>query len=467
MRIAICGIAHESCTFSPLPTRLEDFSILRGDTLRGEFPFLDQWSDFEFVPLMVARALPGGVVIGEAYDRLKREILDGLRSQGPWAGVYMAMHGGMTVDGMEDIEGDFILEVRAVVGPGCMISASYDLHGNVSQQVIDNLDLLTAYRTAPHVDTMETQERACRLLVECLREEVRPYKSFISIPITLPGERTMTTSEPGASLYNRIPTVVGQVGVIDASILIGYTWADEPRVGGSVVALGTDPTAVHGAARELASAFWGARHDFKFGMITGTTDECIQMAMAESEPGVFISDAGDNLTGGGVGDVPYVLERLLHYHVPDAVFAQICDPGAVAHCRDAGVGANVSLMVGGKLDSIHGSPLPVSGRVLRLENIDGNNRHVLLQLEGVKLVLTEKRAVFITESQFSRLGLHPEQHAITVVKLGYLFPELRPLARISLLATSPGAINPDITQLSFHRIRRPIYPLDPDMAWEV
>jgi microcystin degradation protein MlrC len=260
--------------------------------------------------------------------------------------------------------------------------------------------------------------------------------------------------------------MVNRDGVMDTSILIGYTWADEPRVGASVISLGTDPTAVKQAAQELASAFWRARHDFKFGMITGTTDECIEIAITESEPGVFISDAGDNLTAGGVGDVPYVLERLLHYQVPDALFAQIFDPQAVAQCKLAGVGADISLMVGGKLDPAHGGPLKVNGRVLRLENIDGNNMHVILQIEGVKLILTEKRTVFTRDIQFTRLGLHPENHAITVVKLGYLFPELQPLSRKSLLAFSPGAINPDITQLPFSRLRRPIFPLDPNMDWQ-
>ena len=122
-------------------------------------------------------------------------------------------------------------------------------------------------------------------------------------------------------------------------------------------------------------------------------------------------------------------------------------------------------MVGGKLDTVHGSPLKVNGRVLKLESID-DNLHIVLQVEGVKLILTERRKAFTRETEFAQLGLHPENHAIIVVKLGYLFPELQPRASKSLLAFSPGAINPDITQLPFHRIRRPIFPLDPDMDWQ-
>jgi microcystin degradation protein MlrC len=465
MRIAVCGIQHESCTFSPLKTRLEDFTILRGQEIVAILPFLNKSNKASLTHLMVAKATPGGVIDAGAYEELKTEILSGLRSLGPWDGIFLVMHGGMYVNGMKDTEGQFFTEVRKIVGPDCLLAAGYDLHGNVSQRVIDNLDILTAYRTAPHIDWIETYERAFNLLIECIKTKIRPHKIYIPVPITLPGERAMTTAEPGSSLYAQIPYLINQYGVMDASILIGYTWADEPRVGASVICLGTKPTAVKKVAQTLAAAFWRNRHAFKFGMVTGTPDECIKMALAEPEPGIFISDAGDNLTGGGVGDVPYVLGRLLHYHVPDAIFAQIFDPQAVLQCKRAGENAEVTLMIGGKLDTVHGSPLKVRGKVLLVENID-DNLHVILQVDGVKLILTEKRKAFTRDKEFSQLGLHPENHAITVVKLGYLHPELQPLARKSFLAFSPGAINPDITQLDFKEIRRPIYPLDTDMEWQ-
>ncbi|MBN1580822.1 MAG: M81 family metallopeptidase [Anaerolineae bacterium] len=466
MRIAIGGLAHESCTFSPLPARLDDFHILRGEKLRASYPFLDAWSEVIFVPLIHAQALPGGMIDPAAYETLAAEFFAALRASGPWDGLYLDMHGAMFVQGMQDVEGQFIATVRDAVGPTCLIAASYDLHGNVSQRVMDNLDILTAYRTAPHIDGLETRERACRLLVHCLRNGIRPHKVFIPVPITLPGEQVMTTAESAASLYARLPAAAGRAHILDASILVGYTWADEPRVGASVIGLGTKPTAVQYVVQELAQALWQARHDLRFGMVTGTTDDCIALALAAAKPGVFISDAGDNVTGGGVGDVPYVLERLLYHRVQDAVYASLADSLAVARCDEAGAGAVLSLSLGGKLDPVHGQPLAVTGRVVRLETVDGDNRHAVVQVNGVKVILTQKRAAFTTIGQFKQLGIDPQDQAIVVVKLGYLFPELRQVATRSLLAFSPGAINPDVTQLPFQHIRRPIFPLDPDMDWQ-
>lgn len=464
MRIAIGGIASESCTFSPLPTRREDFQVLEGDALLAQHPYLAAYDDVAFVPLFRARAMPGGPVDADAYAGFRQAFLHQLRQEGPWDGIYLDMHGALYVQGMEDAEGDWMDGVREVVGPDCLVSASYDLHGNVSRRVVECLDLLTAYRTAPHIDGLETRQRACDLLVRCLRRSIRPHLAFVPLPLLLTGEQTATTTEPGASLYGRIPADIEHAGLIDASILVGYAWADEPRSGGSVVALGTEPSATRQAAADLAQAFWDARHDFGFAVPTGSVDECIAMALDATSRPAYISDAGDNVTGGGVGDVPYVLERLLAYQVQGAAYASIADAAAVACCAEAGVGARVRLSLGGKLDPLHGTPLDVEGEVLALARPEPGNLQAAVQVGGVAVIVTAQRTAFTTVAQFEALGIDPRAEEIVAVKLGYLFPELQRVARTSVLALSPGAIDPLVERLPYERVRRPIYPLDREMA---
>jgi microcystin degradation protein MlrC len=159
MRIAIAGMAIESCTFSPLITTLGDFTLWRENDLLARYPFLAAYSDITFVPLLAAHALPGGVVAHAAYQQMTDEILHGLARLGPFQGVYLDMHGAMAVEGLDDAEADFFAAVRAVAGREALLSASYDLHGNVSEQIMRELDLLTAYRTAPHTDVEETRAR--------------------------------------------------------------------------------------------------------------------------------------------------------------------------------------------------------------------------------------------------------------------------------------------------------------------
>lgn len=465
MRIAIGGLAIECCTFSPLPTRLEDVRLLRGENLRALYPFLSSLPAATFVPLVRGRATPGGALELEAYQQIKQEFLDGLGEQGPWDGVYLDMHGALFVTGMEDAEGDWIAAVRQVVGDACLLAASYDLHGNVSARVVEHLDLLTAYRTAPHIDEMETRERACRLLVDCLTRHVRPHLAFTPVPLLLPGEKAMTTAEPAGSLYARIPDVIDSYALLDASVLVGYCWADEPRVSASVVTVGEDADRVQQAAADLAHDYWARRERFGFGMPVDSVDGCIEQAKALAERPVFISDAGDNITGGGVGDVPAVLGRLIAHGVENCVYAALLDPAAVQTCFEVGVGTKVRLSLGGKLDTTHGTPLDVTATVLGLETPEPGNRTAIIQAGGVRAILTERRIAFTSVEQFEQLGIDPSACDVVVVKLGYLFPELAPVARHALLALSPGAIDPDVEALPYRRVHRPNYPLDRDMRW--
>lgn len=463
MRIAIAGIAVEACTFSPLPTRLADFRVWEGQALLDRFAFLDVGADVELVPILYARALPGGAVEASAYHQLKAHILDELASD-RWDGVYLALHGAMFVQGMQDAEGDFVTAVRQLVGADCVIGASYDLHGNVSARVVEQLDLLTAYRTAPHIDEPETCQRAVSLLVEVLREGHKPAKAFIPIPTLLPGEQATATDDPGKGLYAMLPDLIREYDLLDASILIGYAWADEARVGSSVVVYGRDAIRTRLAAQNLAQAFWDARHDFVFPNQTGTVEECLQLAVSAPEQPFFISDAGDNVTGGGVGDVPLMLQQALAHGLQNALYASLVDAEAVAACFAAGVGQQVDVSLGGKLDIRHGHRLSVSGTVQTLLD-DANNPQAVLAVEGVQVILTSQRTAFTEVAQFSALGLELTTFKTVIIKLGYLFPQLQPIAARSVLAFSPGAINPQVTALDYQALARPAFPLDAEMVW--
>lgn len=465
MKIAAAGIAIECATFSPLPSELSDFEVLRGDALLARYPFAAAHPDIDFVPIMQAHAVPGGVLRRSVYEELKAEIVAGLKAGAPWHGVYLDMHGAMAVDGLEDAEAEFIGAVRQVVGASCLISASYDLHGNLSQAIVNQLDLITAFRTAPHEDALETRARALDLLAKCLREGIRPHKAFIPIPLLLSGERTMTIVEPGRSVYAKIEEFIDGEAVLDASLLVGFTWADQARSQAAAVALGTDKNATRAAARVLASAYWDARHDFNFGVPTSSTDECIEMALASSASTVFLSDSGDNVTGGAAGDVPYVLERLLAHRVPKTLYAGLADAAAVAACFEVGPGARLSLSLGGKLDTVHGAPLSVTGTVVKLNEGETSGRQVIFRVDKVDVILSERRLAFTTLAQFSDLGIDLLRYRIVCLKLGYLFPDFQRIAPEAIMALSPGAINALPETLPFHKIQRPMFPFDRDFNW--
>lgn len=196
LRVGITGIAIESSTFSPHRSTVDDFRVLRGDDLLARYDFLDaDWAaEVEWVPLVDARSLPGGAVTEEAYAELSGEILDRLRSAGELDGLFFDIHGAMSVVGRSDVEASLAREIRSILGPDVLVSASMDLHGNVSRELVTALDLITCYRMAPHEDAWETRERAARNLVSRLRSGGRPKKAWVQVPVLLPGRRPVPGS---------------------------------------------------------------------------------------------------------------------------------------------------------------------------------------------------------------------------------------------------------------------------------
>jgi microcystin degradation protein MlrC len=264
-RIAIAGLGIESSTFSPALTDEEAFHAKYGADVFSFYPFLSADSPMRrravWIPILVGDALPGGAVTRKAYESLVNKTLDSLKKYGPYDGLFFDIHGAMSVVGLDDPEGDFIVRIRKVVGKKTLISTSMDLHGNVSWRLAENTDLITCYRMAPHEDAMQTRQRAVENLVERIESgKGKPaYKAWIPVPILLPGEKTSTRIEPGKGLYKAVAPAAAQKGVIDAAIWIGYAWADEPRNHAVVMVTGDDSDVVVHEAETLAHRFWDAR----------------------------------------------------------------------------------------------------------------------------------------------------------------------------------------------------------------
>jgi len=467
-RVAFGGISIECSTYSRIRAREEDFTILRGQDLSASatFAFLKSYA-YPFLPTLVATAVPGGPVESGTYRQIKAEFLKRVTELLPLDGLYLPMHGAMFVDGMEDAEGDWCVAVRQVVGPKCLISASYDLHGNISKRVIDNLDMLSAFRTAPHIDREETMRRACGMLLHCLDNNIRPTLVWAPIPVLMPGERSSTQWEPGKRLWAQLPGMNAQAGVLDVSLLVGYVWADEPRATASAVLTGTAPAKLKEDALSLAQQYWDARKEFQFGVETGTIAECVDRAQKSKTHPVILADSGDNPTGGGTGDRAEVLAELLRRNVQDAVFAGIADRPATEACYRSGVGTTLTLQIGATLDPKGSVPVKTPARVVFLLPTDKPlERQAVVDVQGIKVVLTARRRPFHDIADFTSMGLDPKTFKLIVVKSGYLSPELAPLANPNLMALSDGAINQDLEHLPKNRFRKPSYPFAPDLKYE-
>ncbi|KKC33041.1 M81 family metallopeptidase [Devosia psychrophila] len=474
MRIAVAGLHTECSTYNPVLAREADFRVVRGPSMLKDayFDFLTHFPA-EFITVLHARAIAGGPVEAGIYARWKAEILDGIKAALPLDGVYLAMHGAMFVEGLFDAEGDFIAAVREVAGPEVLIAASYDLHGNVSQKIVDALDMFSTYRTAPHIDVQDTMRRAVTMLVRALTTGERPMVAWAPVPVLLPGERTSTQDEPARTFYTQLQAVEDPSGIWDASFQVGYVWADEPRSTACAVVTGTDKAAMAEAARHLAQNYWDIREGFVFGTKVGSIEECVEWAVTADTGPVVLAESGDNPTGGGVGDRAEVLAELITQNAKGVVLAGIADAVATDAAYAAGVGATLPLSIGANLDPSSAKVMTNAEVVFLLETDEARLREAVVRIGGIELVLTARRRPFHNIVDFTKLGLDPRTAKIVVVKSGYLSPDLGPIANPSLMALSPGVVDQFVERLERKHKSVAQYPFDkeftftPDVKWSV
>ncbi|MFF1449036.1 M81 family metallopeptidase [Streptomyces sp. NPDC058274] len=474
--VAVAGLGIESSTFSPAKTEAPAFHPTRGTDVLARYPFLAPGTPLrdtaDWRGALVGKALPGGTVTAAAFAALSDELIDRLDAIPHLDGLWYDIHGAMTVEGIDDAEALLLARIRETVGPDVIVSTSMDLHGNVSRELAHLSDLITCYRMAPHEDALDTKERAARNLTDLLTAGgPRPVKAWIPVPVLLAGEQTSTRIEPAKSVYAAVEEVAATEGVIDAAIWVGYAWADEPRNRAAVVVTGWSEAAVAAGAERLARGFWEARRAFEFVAPTGSLDDCLDEALGSAARPYFISDTGDNPTAGGAGDVTWSLERVLGRPEfrdpsgPTVIYASVPGPAAVEAAEKAGIGATVTVTAGAEVDDRHAGPLTMTGVVHAVRHGDRDaETEVVLRVGSVYVILTRLRKPYHHEHDFTDLALDPRGADLVIVKIGYLEPELFDMSAGWKMALTPGGVDQNVLRLGHRRIRRPMFPFDPEMA---
>ena len=381
MRVVIAMMKHETNTFSPLPTPLASFGrdstgsppagdegrALVAGTNNAIAAFLDlaarkRW-DVD-LPL-VASAVPSGIVPREAFEAMCLAVVAAVR--GGCDAILLDLHGAMVVDGIDDPEGELLRRLRRIA-PSAPIVVAFDFHGNFSALTFANADIVTGYRTYPHVDMYEAGERAGRTLLAMLEGDVRPVVVWRNVPMLTHMNRQTPSRQPMKDLMDRAIAAEAAGDVLNASIFGGFPLSDIPFVGLTiaVVADASRDTAMRAAQAlvdELADEAWERRQDFVF--VSEPMEASIGHALSLADGPVVLADHGDNAGAGGVTDDMSVLAELLRQGATHLVAGPYADPGAVAQMIAAGVGCRLTIALGGKTDmpavGLKGKPLELTG----------------------------------------------------------------------------------------------------------
>jgi microcystin degradation protein MlrC len=485
LRIALAGFGTETSVYTRHRMTQAEFRIHRGQALVDQFEIPERLGALadgvEWVPTLSARAPAGGLLDPADFDAYVAEIVDGVRAAGALDGVFVDLHGAARVADRLGAEEELIRGIRNAVGPRVPISLAMDTHGNFSRELAELVDLAVCFRTAPHMDRLEIKARAIEKLLETVRAGVLPAKAYVRVPVLLPGERTSTFVEPGASVFGALVPTIEEFGVVDASLWVGYYWSDEPRNAAAVLVTGHDEAAVTACAARIAQSYWDARHGFVLtGTHSGTWSEALDFVLAGPATPCFVSDAGDNITGGGSGDLTFAMhETLARADVLASglrvLFAGVYDPDAVAAAVAAGAGATMTHPVGAWLDDRFGAPVEGPWTVLELiEGLyegEGVTGALLAHPSGLHATVQRGRAYFNNPNDpaftHRRLALHAyvpvQAYDVVVVKVGYLFPGQLAEAGSDFMAVTPGGTDLDVDRVRANREAQAVYPFELDL----
>jgi microcystin degradation protein MlrC len=489
MRVAIGGIMHESNSFSPAPTDLQAFSVQRGQDILawwresyhevgGFIEGSDQYG-YEVFPTLMAHATPSGKVTAETFETLVGELLERLKNAPPLDGLLLALHGAMVSEIYPDGDGEIVRRVRETLGDGFPIVVTHDYHANISEQVVKHSTALVVYKTNPHVDQRERGLQAAGILARTMRGEVRPVQALCKPPMLYNIIHHNTSAEPMRSIMQAGRDLEHQPGILAASVAAGYQYADVYEMGPSAVVVtdGDADLAQHEAQR-LSDLLWNARDRLAFRLPDAA--EAVRLAMESRQTPVVLVETGDNIGGGSSGDSTFILAELLRQKAEGWVVV-LADPQAVQACIRAGIGASVTLPVGGKRDRLHGETLIVHGRVKSLHDgkyVETEPRHggqryrdqgltAVLEIQpslpelSSLLVLTTQREPPTSLHQLLSLGIDPQRQQILVVKAAIAFrAAYEPIAGRIIEVDTPGltAVNP--ARFTYQQVRRPLHGLD-------
>ncbi len=489
-KFVVAMMMHETNTFSPLATPIESFGrsgALGGpaaieemegtNTSLGGFIEVARKVGAEFTVPMAASAHPSGLVTKAAYERMTTAIVDEIRKG--CDAVLLALHGAMVAEHYDDGEGELLNRIRRVA-PDVPIAVALDFHTQMTDAMVKGATIITGYRTYPHIDMADTARRAGRTLVKMLAGDVEPAMVWGNRPIMSSSLVHTPSREPMKTLMGLANQAEDSGRVLNASVFGGFPQADIPHLALSSVIV-CDRRTAEGEVllNKILDTAWEQREGFLF----HAEPLAVQVARAKSyaDGPVIMADHGDNTASGGTQDVMSVVEEALKQGLEDACAGPICDPAAVAEMIKAGIGATVSLSLGGKVDmpamGLKGKPLKVAGRVKAIT--DGEftvtgpmatgttvrmGRTAVLDTGKMQIVVSEKRAEPFDLGVFTHCGIDPRRKKYVLIKSRQHFRAgFEPIAKHIVMCDGDGCTASDLKLFKYTRIKRPLYPFDPDM----
>jgi len=487
MRIVVAQMSHETNTFSPVVTDLARFSPMTGraaiDTFRGTASCLGGFigvceaAGAKIELAIAAGAAPSGPVEDEAFEYIADKITTAVAAG--CDAIMLDLHGAMVTRTHDDAEGELLRRIRRSA-PTTPIAVALDMHANVYAAMVENADIIAGYHSYPHVDMDTTAERAGRALLKMLAGTTKPTMVWGNAPMLPHVMRQGIDDFPNAELQARAAEMERE-GALAVSLFTGFPHADIEQAGLSVVVVTDgDRRRAERWRDELLDAAWRDREAFVYKPepLAESMARAQALAQTAGTGPVILLDHYDNTASGGTMDTTEVLREILRAGLDDVAVFGIFDPAAVQEMVRAGVGADITIALGGKqpMPAIkrQSSPLTVTGRIKLIS--DGRFPATVAMSRGLTMnmgttaVLTTGKVDIVVISRhiepydpgcFRSVGIDPTQRRYLMLKSRIHYRVgFRKIAKATVECAGVGVCTSDYSELNFKRVRRPIYPLD-------
>lgn len=489
MKILIGEIAHETNTFSNEKTTVESFKEwewIHGDEIIHKHRKVRDYlggmieraeeTGVEIIPLFSAFAMPSGVITKETYNRLIRELTDSIKAVVEYDAICLALHGAGVAEDVDDLEGGILSAIREVVGYKIPVVVTLDLHGNITDQMVKEADVLLGVNFYPHVDCFERGIEAIDITRKILLGEIRPKMSLKKLPLMIP---TSTTNlQPAKNINELCWAREVNENIIDCTFFHGFPYTNIPEVGVSVVTVtNNDQELADQTAEEIAIEIWNTKEMFFPDIIN--PEEGINTALKLEGKPIVINETSDNPGGGTPGDGTHLLSAMIKANLENACFGFIYDPEVVNIAHDSGIGTSIDVLLGGKTDDLHGKPVKVTAYVKTLA--DGRfiqstpmgkgakvdyGKSARIVVGDIDIVVCSKRSQTLDEQIFLLHGIDIRSYKIVALKSSQHFRAgFEPLAHKIITVDSPGLSSFNLHSFKHTRLAKPVYPLNEDVKF--
>lgn len=484
MRFAIGEFAHETNTFCPGLTEVEAFQrrhweegeeiVTKNRGVRSELGGMiaeGETLGIELVPTFATSTEPSATISKHAYETIRDTLIGAIQAAGPVDAIVLSLHGAGTAEGIDDVEGTFLGELREAVGREVPIVVTLDLHGNTTQTMLDHADALLYCHEYPHVDGVDRGKEAVGLAAKIVRGEVKPVMHLERLPLMVPPSTTV--DGPARAINELCFAWEAKPGIIDCAFTHGFPHTDVPIICTSVLATADgDAELARTAARDVGRRIVETRNDFLKDL--PGAEAAVRQALAAERRPVIVAEVSDNPGGGAPGDGTHLLRALLAANEPETCFGFIADPETARQAHEAGAGATIQVRLGGKWDELHGAPVETDAYVKCLT--DGRFRYstpmgagrqgdlgvmARLVIGNVDVIVSSVRTQTLDSEVFLLHGIDVRRYRVVALKSQQHFRAgFDHLAGTTIRCDTPGFTTSNLALLPYERVARPIWPLD-------